>query len=50
LSGEQNPELKLLLNTVTVTQNAARLRLSFNIPGDLVKKLGRIKGMQSGTI
>ena len=50
LSGEQNPELKLLLNTITVTQNASQLSLSFNIPGDLIKKLGRVKGIQPGTI
>jgi hypothetical protein len=50
LSGEQNPELQLLLSTVTVTQNSAQLSLSIHIPGDLIKKLGRIKSMQPGTI
>jgi hypothetical protein len=48
LPGDKNPDLKLLLNTVT--QNAERLSLSFNIPGDLIRKLGRIKGMSPGAI
>lgn len=45
LSEDQNPDLKLLLNGVTVTQNAAQVSLSLNIPGDLIKKLGRAKSM-----
>jgi len=50
MSGDQNPELKQLLNTVTVSQNAAQLSLSFNIPGDLIGKLGRSKGMSPGAM
>jgi hypothetical protein len=50
LSREQNPELKMLLDALAVTQNAAQISLSFNIPGDLIKKLGNAKGMPLGTI
>jgi hypothetical protein len=50
LSGEKNPELKLLLDTVTVTQNAAQISLSFQIQGDMIKKLGHTKALPPGTI
>jgi hypothetical protein len=48
LSGNQNPDLKLLLNTITIAQNASQISLAINIPGDLIKKLGRTKGMPIG--
>ena len=41
LSQNQNPDLKLLLNTIKIAQNASQISLSFNIPGDLIKKLGK---------
>jgi hypothetical protein len=47
LSQNQNPDLRLLLNTITIAQNAAQINLSFNIPGDLLKKLER-KGTPLG--
>jgi hypothetical protein len=50
LSGEQNPDLKTLLNAITLTQNAAQISLSFNIPGDLAKKLGKAKSLPAGAI
>jgi hypothetical protein len=48
MSGDKSH--KLLLNTVTVTQNASQLSLSFSIPGDLIKKLGGAQGLPPGTI
>ena len=39
LSQNQNPDLKLLLNRITIAQNASQISLAFNIPGDLIKKL-----------
>ena len=50
MSGDQNPELKQLLNTLTVTQNAAQLSVSITIPGDLIGKLGRGKVRAPGAI
>ena len=50
VSGNQNPDIRLLLNTITVMQNDAQISLAINIPGDLIKKLGRTKGMPAGTI
>lgn len=50
LSGDRNPGLKSLLNTVTVMQDASKISLSFNIPGDLIQKLGRDQGMRRKTI
>lgn len=48
LSQNQNPDFRLLLNTITITQNASQISLDFNIPGDLIKKLGRTKGTPLG--
>ena len=50
LSEKQNPDLSLLLSTFTVTQNASQISLSFNIPGELLKRLGRARVAPAGAI
>jgi hypothetical protein len=50
LSRDQNPDLKLLLKTFTLTQNASQISLSFHIPGDLIKRLGQAKELPPKTI
>jgi hypothetical protein len=43
LSGNKNPDLKLMLDRITVTQNEKQISLAFDIPGDLIKKFGSSK-------
>jgi hypothetical protein len=43
LSGNQNPDLNALMSGIAVTQNAAQINLSFNIPGTLLQKMGKAK-------
>jgi hypothetical protein len=50
LSQNQNPDIRLLLNTITIAQNDSQISLSFKIPGDLIKKLGRTKSIPPGAI
>jgi TonB family protein len=48
LSGSKNPDLKLLVDRITVTQNEKQISLAFDIPGDLLKKFGTTKFQQMG--
>jgi len=43
MQGAKSPELGMLLRTFTVTQDADRVGLSFDIPGALLQKLSRSK-------
>jgi hypothetical protein len=49
LSGNRNPDAKLMLDRVAITQNATQVRLAFEIPNELIKKAGRAKIQQMGT-
>jgi TonB family protein len=48
LSGNKNPDLKRVLDRITVTQNEKQISLAFDIPGDLLKKFGSSKIQQMG--
>ena len=43
LSGDKNPELKMLLGGLTISQTASQVSLALNFPAELIQKLEQVK-------